>query len=65
MKLENQVALIIGGGRGIGETIARTFSLEGASVVLVDLEKMKPQLEDIARAINHKPPAMKLLTARP
>jgi NAD(P)-dependent dehydrogenase (short-subunit alcohol dehydrogenase family) len=54
MKLENQVALIIGGGRGIGETIARTFSLEGASVVLVDLEKMKPQLEDIARAINQQ-----------
>ncbi len=54
MKLENQVALIIGGGRGIGETIARTFSLEGASVVLVDLEKMKPQLDGVARAINQQ-----------
>ena len=26
MKLENQVALIVGGARGIGETIAHTFS---------------------------------------
>jgi NAD(P)-dependent dehydrogenase (short-subunit alcohol dehydrogenase family) len=54
MKLENQVALIIGSGRGIGETIARTFSQEGASVVLVDLEKMKPQLDGVAQAINRQ-----------
>ena len=52
MKLKNQVALIIGSGRGIGETIAHTFSQEGASVVLVDLEKMKPQLDGIAQAIG-------------
>ena len=54
MKLENQVALIIGSGRGIGETIAHTFSQEGASVVLVDLEKMKPQLDGVAQAINRQ-----------
>jgi len=54
MKLKNQVALIIGSGRGIGETIAHTFSQEGASVVLVDLEKMKPQLDGVAQAINRQ-----------
>ena len=45
MKFEGQVALIVGGARGIGETIAHTFSKEGASLVLVDLERMKPQLD--------------------
>ena len=45
MKLAGQVALIIGGARGIGETIAHTFSQEGASLVLVDLEKMKTELD--------------------
>ena len=39
MKLAGQVALIIGGARGIGATIADTFSKEGASLVLVDLER--------------------------
>ncbi len=41
MKLKDQVAVIIGGARGIGETIAHTFANEGANVVLVDLAKMK------------------------
>ena len=45
MKLDGQVAIIVGGARGIGESIAHTFSKEGANLVLVDLEKMKAQLE--------------------
>jgi NAD(P)-dependent dehydrogenase (short-subunit alcohol dehydrogenase family) len=52
MKLAGQVALIIGGARGIGETIAHTFSKEGASLVLVDLEKMKTELEAVAQGVN-------------
>jgi NAD(P)-dependent dehydrogenase (short-subunit alcohol dehydrogenase family) len=52
MKLDGQVALIVGGARGIGEAIARTFAQEGATLVLVDLEKMKPQLDAIAEAIE-------------
>ena len=44
MKLDGQVALIVGGARGIGATIAHTFSKEGATVVLVDLEKMKSRV---------------------
>ena len=52
MKLQNQVALIIGGARGIGETIAHNSSKEGASLVLVDLEKMKTELDAVAQAVN-------------
>ena len=54
MKLESQVAIVVGGARGIGEAIAHVFAQEGASLALVDLEKMKPQLEGVAQAINQK-----------
>lgn len=54
MKLAGQVAIVVGGARGIGAAIARTFSAEGASVVLVDLGKMKPQLDEVTREINQK-----------
>jgi 3-hydroxybutyrate dehydrogenase len=52
MKLSNQVAIILGSARGIGEAIAHTFAQEGASLVLVDLEKMKPQLDGVAQAVE-------------
>jgi len=54
MKLDNQVAIVVGSARGIGEAIAHTFSREGARIVLVDLEKMKPQLDGVAQAITQK-----------
>ena len=54
MKLKDQVALIIGGARGIGETIAHTFSNEGAGIVLVDLERMKTELNGVVHAVNQK-----------
>jgi NAD(P)-dependent dehydrogenase (short-subunit alcohol dehydrogenase family) len=54
MKLDNQVAIIVGGARGIGAAIAHTFSREGAKIALVDLEKTKPQLDDLAQAITQK-----------
>lgn len=37
--LENQVALITGAASGIGLEIARSFSKEGANIVIVDLNK--------------------------
>jgi NAD(P)-dependent dehydrogenase (short-subunit alcohol dehydrogenase family) len=37
MKLENKVAMITGGARGIGRAIALGFAREGASIVIVDL----------------------------
>jgi len=52
MKLAGRVALIIGGARGIGATIADNFSKEGASLVLVDLEKMKTELDAVAQGVN-------------
>lgn len=54
MKLDGQVAIVVGSARGIGAAIARTFSQEGASIVLVDLENMKPQLDEVAQEINQK-----------
>ncbi|MBI2997896.1 MAG: SDR family oxidoreductase [Deltaproteobacteria bacterium] len=54
MKLDGQVAIVVGSARGIGAAIARTFSKEGANVVLVDLERMKAQLDEVAQGINQK-----------
>ena len=54
MKLDGQVAIVVGSARGIGETIALTFAQEGASIVLVDLEKMKPELDGVAQEIARK-----------
>jgi NAD(P)-dependent dehydrogenase (short-subunit alcohol dehydrogenase family) len=38
MRLGDQVAIVTGGGRGIGRAIAKTFSQEGAAVVIADLD---------------------------
>jgi 3-oxoacyl-[acyl-carrier protein] reductase len=54
MKLAGQVAIIVGSARGIGAAIAHKFSDEGASIALVDLDKMKPQLDGVAQAITRK-----------
>ena len=54
MKLNDQVALIIGGARGIGAAIAQTFSREGARIVLVDLAKMQPDLDAVVQTIRQK-----------
>jgi 3-oxoacyl-[acyl-carrier protein] reductase len=54
MKLNGQVAIVVGSARGIGAVIAHRFSQEGANIVLVDLVKMKPQLDEVAREITQK-----------
>ncbi len=50
MKLENQVAVVVGAGQPICATIARTFSEEGASVALVDI--VKPNIDKVAQEIR-------------
>nr|TFG53353.1 MAG: SDR family oxidoreductase [Hyphomicrobiales bacterium] len=41
MKLANQVAIITGAGRNIGEAIAHLLSREGAAIAVVDLDKTR------------------------
>jgi len=41
MKLKDQVALVTGAGRNIGEETAKLLSSEGAKIVVVDLDKAR------------------------
>ena len=50
MKLKDQVAIVTGAGRNIGEEIARLFAAEGAKVAVVDLDR--PRGERVAAAIK-------------
>ena len=43
MKLKDQVAIVTGAGRNIGEEVAKLFAAEGARVAVVDLDKARGQ----------------------
>ena len=50
MRLKNKVAIVTGGGSGIGTAICRAFSAEGASVVVAD--RNLPAAEDVAKSLR-------------
>lgn len=41
MKLQGQVAIVTGGGRNIGEHIAKVFAAEGAKVAIIDMDQAR------------------------
>jgi NAD(P)-dependent dehydrogenase (short-subunit alcohol dehydrogenase family) len=43
MRLENKVAIVTGGGAGIGEAIAKRFAQEGARVVVAEVDPARGQ----------------------
>ena len=43
MRLQNKIAVIVGGGSGMGDVTAKLFADEGASVVVADLDDQNAQ----------------------
>ena len=50
MKLKDQVAIVTGAGRNIGEEIATLLAAEGARVAVVDMDRRRG--ERVANAIR-------------
>lgn len=48
LKIQGQVAVVVGAASGIGRAIAETFAAEGAHVVLSDIS---PRVQDVAQEI--------------
>lgn len=62
MLLKDRVAIITGGGRGIGQGVALRFAREGAKLALVDIEQ--GHLDETARELDEKAPGTEYVTHR-
>ncbi len=54
MRLENQIAVVTGAGRNIGEEIGKVFAREGAKVAVADLDEARATR--VAREVNADTP---------
>jgi 3-oxoacyl-[acyl-carrier protein] reductase len=52
-RLKNKIAIVTGGGRGIGKAIAKAYAGEGAKVI-VTAAKLKKEIDETAADINGK-----------
>jgi 3-oxoacyl-[acyl-carrier protein] reductase len=53
MKLKDKIAVVTGGGRGIGKAIAEAFAREGAKVVVTAV-RQRNEIEEVASTIGGK-----------
>jgi meso-butanediol dehydrogenase/(S,S)-butanediol dehydrogenase/diacetyl reductase len=55
MALEGQVAMVTGGGQGIGKAIALRFAREGADIAVVDVNRGTAEATAAESAISAAP----------